>query len=324
MGTLVPTTYRAWSHSPYTLRVPLSPRVPEIGALEILLSVARLGSLARAAKEHGLSQPAVSSRVRYMERLVGVPLLERSTSGSRLTPAGALVADWARDVVESAAVLDAGVAALREQQASKMGVAASMTAAEYLVPTWLVLMHQQAPELKISLRLANSADVAVFVLDGQVDLGFVEGPQVPEGLDSKAVATDRLEVVVAPDHPWSRRRKPVPAAELADTPLIQREHGSGTRYTLECVLAAFGPLAPPQLEASSTTAVRTAAAAGLAPAVISSLAVAGDLTERRLVAVPVDGIDMHRVIRAVWRAGQPLLGPVRDFLGVAERTSRTR
>lgn len=294
----------------------LSPRVPELGALEVLLSVARLGSLSRAAKEHGISQPAVSSRIRYMERLIGVPLLERSTSGSQLTSAGALVADWARDVVESAAVLDAGISALREQRVHKLGVAASMTAAEYLVPGWLVLMHEQAPELKVSLRLANSDEVARMVLAGEADLGFVEGPSVPEGLDSQGVATDRLEVVVAPSHPWSRRRTPVPAGELVTTPLIQREPGSGTRYTLERVLAPFGPMAAPELEASSTTAVRSAAAAGVAPAVISSLAVASDLMEGRLVAVPVDGIDMRRVIRAVWRAGQPLLGPARDLLAV--------
>ncbi|MER5393594.1 LysR family transcriptional regulator [Saccharopolyspora oryzae] len=299
---------------------PLSPRMPEIGALEVLLSVARLGSLNRAAKEHGISQPAVSSRIRYMERLVGVPLLERSTAGSRLTPAGALVADWARDVVESATVLDAGISALRGKRAHELGVAASMTAAEYLVPGWLVVLHERVPELKVSLRLANSAEVARLVLGGEMEVGFVEGPSVPEGLDSQDVAADRLEVVVAPSHPWSRRRTPVPAAELVATPLIQREPGSGTRYTLERVVADFGPLAPPLLEASSTTAVRSAAAAGVAPAVISSLAVAGDLVERRLVAVPVEGIDMRRVIRAVWRSGHQLLGPVRDLIGVATRS----
>jgi molybdate transport repressor ModE-like protein len=295
----------------------LSPRVPELGALELLLSVARLGSLGKAAREHGISQPAASSRVRYMERLLGLPLLERSSSGSRLTPMGALVVDWARDVVESAAALDAGVAALREHRATRLAVAASMTAAEYLVPAWLAGMHARSPELSVSLRLANSADVARLVLAAEAELGFVEGPNVPDGLDSMVVATDRLEVVVAPEHPWARRRTPVPAAELAATPLIQREPGSGTRYTLESVLASVAPMAAPVAELSSTTAVRSSAAAGVAPAVLSSLAVAGDLVAGRLVAIPIEGIDLCRSIRAVWPAGQPLLGPARDFVAVA-------
>jgi molybdate transport repressor ModE-like protein len=295
----------------------LSPRVPELGALELLLSVARLGSLGKAAREHGITQPAASSRVRYMERLLGLPLLERSSSGSRLTPTGALVVDWARDVVESAAALDAGVAALRAERATRLAVAASMTAAEYLVPGWLAGMHARAPDLSVSLRLANSASVASLVLASDAELGFVEGPTVPDGLDSMVVATDRLEVVVARGHPWSRRRKPVPAAELAATPLVQREPGSGTRYTLESVLAGVAPMAPPVAEVSSTTAVRSSAAAGVAPAVLSSLAVAADLMAGRLVAIPIADIDLCRRIRAVWPAGQPLLGPARDFLAVA-------
>ena len=71
-------------------------RVPDLGALELLLAVARLGSLGAAARELGITQPAASSRVRSMERQLGVALVDRSPRGSRLTDAGALVTDWAR------------------------------------------------------------------------------------------------------------------------------------------------------------------------------------------------------------------------------------
>jgi DNA-binding transcriptional LysR family regulator len=297
--------------------MPLSPRVPELHALDVLLSVAELGSLGAAARRHGISQPAASSRIRYMERLLGVALLARAPSGSRLTAAGALVADWARPVVASAQEMDAGIEALRAERAGRLTVAASMTAAEYLLPGWIAALHEQDPDLAVSLRLANSTDVAEDVQGGRTDLGFVEGPTVPDALTSRVVARDRLEVVVAPGHPWAARPAPVPAEELAATGLIQREPGSGTRYTLESVLAGHRPLAEPVLEASSTTAVRSAAAAGLAPAVLSSLAVAADVAAGRLVAVAVSGIDMRRAIRAVWQAGQPLVAPARDLLTVA-------
>jgi molybdate transport repressor ModE-like protein len=304
--------------------MPLSPRVPELHALDMLLSVAQLGSLGAAAREHGISQPAASSRIRYMERLLGVALLERIPSGARLTAAGALVADWARPVVASAQAMDAGMEALRAERAGRLAVAASMTAAEYLLPGWIAGLHERDPELAVSLRLANSTDVAEDVLGGRTDLGFVEGPTVPDGLASRVVARDRLEVVVAPGHPWGSRTGAVPAGELAATALIQREQGSGTRYTLERVLTAYRPLAAPLMEASSTTAVRSAAATGLAPAVLSSLAVAADLAAGRLVAVEVRDIDMRRTIRAVWQAGRPLVAPARDLLAVASSAGAGR
>ncbi|MCZ9345657.1 LysR family transcriptional regulator, partial [Streptomyces sp. TRM76130] len=106
-------------------------RVPDLGALELLLAVARLGSLGGAARELGISQPAASSRVRSMERQLGVALVDRSPRGSRLTDAGALVTDWARRIVEAAEAFDAGAQALRDRRDSRLRVAASMTIAEY-------------------------------------------------------------------------------------------------------------------------------------------------------------------------------------------------
>ncbi|NED76271.1 LysR family transcriptional regulator, partial [Streptomyces sp. SID9944] len=262
-------------------------RVPDLGALELLLAVARLGSLGGAARELGITQPAASSRIRSMERQLGLALVDRSPRGSRLTDAGALVTDWARRVVEAAEAFDAGTQALRDRRDSRLRVAASMTIAEYLLPGWLIALRGHRPDTAVSLLAGNSATVAERLLAGEADLGFVEGVSVPAGLDSVVIAHDRLIVVAAPAHPWARRRRPLDAAELAATPLILREKGSGTRQVLD---AALGGLARPLIELSSTTAVKAAAVSGAGPAVLSELAVGDELTLRRLVTVPVEGV----------------------------------
>src|SRR4051812_21456544 len=139
---------------------PLAHRVPDLGALELLLAVARLGSLGRAARELGITQPAASSRIRAMERRLGVALVDRSPRGSRLTGPGALVTDWARRVVEAAEAFDAGVHALRDRRDSRLRVAASMTIAEYLLPGWLIALRTLRPDTAVSLLAGNTAAVA--------------------------------------------------------------------------------------------------------------------------------------------------------------------
>ncbi len=300
----------------------LSPRVPEIGALDLLLSVARLGSLGRAARQHGISQPAAGSRIRHLEGLLGLSLIERSAAGSRLTRDGAMVADWAQPVVTAAAALDAGVTALRTQREGRLRIAASLTVAEYLVPTWLIDLRARRPQTTVALRVANSDDVARLVLAGGVDIGFVEGPALPDGLACRVVGRDQLVLVVAPRHHWARRRRPVDAAELAATPLVAREPGSGTRYALEAVLAGLGDLTAPLVELSSTTAIKAAVQAGVGPAVLSSLTVASEVADGRLIALQVAGMDLTRTLRAVWPAGQGLTGVLRDLLAVAMLRSR--
>lgn len=153
----------------------LSPRVPELSALELLLAVDRHGSVGRAAAELGISQPAASARIKGMERQLGVALLDRSPRGSRPTPAGLLVVDWARRVVEAAEALDAGIDALRERRDARLRVVASLTVAEYLMPGWLLALAAARPATAVTLRTANSTAVAEQLLAGEADLGFVEG-----------------------------------------------------------------------------------------------------------------------------------------------------
>ncbi|MHB9862939.1 LysR family transcriptional regulator [Streptomyces sp. YIM S03343] len=292
---------------------PLAHRVPDLGALELLLAVARLGSLGAAARELGITQPAASSRVRAMERDLGLALVDRSPRGSRLTDAGLLVADWARRITEAAEAFDAGVQALRDGRDSRLRVAASMTIAEYLLPGWLLALRAQRPGTAVSLLAGNSAVVARRLLSGEADLGFVEGVGVPRGLDSAVIAHDRLVVVTAPSHPWARRRRPVPAAELAATPLILREPGSGTRQVLD---RALGGLAAPLIELSSTTAVKSSAVSGAGPTVLSELAVGDELSLRRLVRIPVADAALSRDLRAVWPTGHRPVGPARELLSL--------
>jgi DNA-binding transcriptional LysR family regulator len=303
----------------------LSPQVPGLDALQVLLAVDRAGSLRAAAAEVGVSQQAVSARMRAIEAQVGVPLLNRSPRGSQLNPAGVLCAQWASRVLDAAAELDAGITSLRTDRRSHLRVAASQTVAEHLMPGWLVALPTRmglGPE--IELTATNSAAVVQLVLAGKADVGFVEGPGIPRGLRSRVVARDRLAVVVPPTHRWARRRLPVPAIELAGTPLVSRESGSGTRKALADALTAHLPpgttLAAPAMELSSAGAVRAAVIAGAGPGAMSLLAVSDDLARGRLVEVQVADVDLSRRLRAVWAgAGQPPAGPVRDLIVVSCR-----
>lgn len=296
-------------------------RVPDLAALELLLAVARHGSLGRAAREVGITQPAASSRIRSMEQQLGVALVDRSPRGSRLTDAGALVTDWARRIVEAAEAFDAGAQALRDRRDSRLRVAASMTIAEYLLPGWLIALRQERPGTAVSLLAGNSAAVAARLLGGEADVGFVEGLSVPEGLDGAVIGHDRLILVAAPGHVWARRRSPLPPKELAATPLVLRERGSGTRQVLDSALAAYGGLADPLLELASTTAVKAAAVSGAGPAVLSELAVTEELASRRLVRIPLDGVTLRRDLRAVWPHGRRPVGPVRDLLSLTRSSA---
>jgi DNA-binding transcriptional LysR family regulator len=303
----------------------LSARMPDLAALQMLRLVHDRGSLSAAGKALGLSQQAVSSRMKALEDQIGSSLLTRSARGSTLTPTGTLVAGWALDVLNAAELLGAGIAAIRHGGANTLRVVASQTIAEYLLPGWLVTLRQrqeargETPSA-VELHVANSRSSCALVSSGAVDLGFVETTSVPADLKSKGLGQDDMVVVVSPGHSWTRRRRPLAPAELAGTPMVTREPGSGTRGALQAILAKQAPENPPAspvVELSTNAAVRSAIARGIAPGVLSTLAVHDDVLLGRLVAVPTQ-MPLRRPLTAIWQRGKnPRTGPARDLIAIA-------
>lgn len=308
----------------------LGPHVPDLAGLEVLVAVGELGSISRVAALLGVSQQAVSSRVRSLESQIGASLLLRSASGSTLTATGSMICGWATDVLAAAERMEAGIEAVRSQTLRQLDVAASLTVAEYLLPRWLVALRDQQESggqvaTRVGLTAANSETVVALVRAGTVPIGFIETPDIPTDLRVLPIGHDTLQVAVSPAHPWARRRKPVTAVELAAATLVTREEGSGTRkaleHALQQVVERTGGLVAPLSEYSSTAAVRTAIASGRAPGVLSSLAIADDLALGRLVAVEVTGVALTRTLSAVWASGpHPSEVPAQDLIAIARRS----
>ncbi|WUT72287.1 LysR substrate-binding domain-containing protein [Streptomyces sp. NBC_00670] len=304
---------------------PLPLRTPDLESLRLLVLVAELESLGRAAERLRISQPSASRRLTTLERGLGLVLVDRTRRGSRLTLAGQIVAGHARRVLDELDDLLAGAGKLRDRREAELRVAASLTIAEYLLPGWISELRARRPELYIGLQVTNSAHVPELVESGEADVGFIEGPRLSRVMSTRQVAEDRLVVVVDPGHPWARRREPLTARELSRTPLVLRESGSGTRQTLDRALHLAGcERARALVELGSTTAVRGTVIAGSGPAVLSELAVRRDLDEGLLVGVEVTGVDLTRDLRAVWPTGRRLVGPAAELVAVARRTLTRR
>ncbi|MBV9793440.1 MAG: LysR family transcriptional regulator [Actinobacteria bacterium] len=297
--------------------------VRDLDSLRALRETGRRGSIAAAAAALGVTQQALSARLRNLERALDVPLLARTRAGSQLTEQGRLVVGWAEAVLDAADRLEAGLRSIRSGVSHRLAIAASQTIAEYLVPHWLVELRaaeqaaaEQAgggryPPTVVELTVGNSTTVAELVRDGRVGIGFIETPHRPPDLVTAPLRNDEMLMVTAPGHPWTRRRRPVPLAEVATTPLVMREAGSGTRDTLTDHLAAQHPPLTPRIamELGTSAAVRSAIAEGVGPGVLSRLAVRDDLVLGRLVAVEVDGPPLTRPLTAIWRPDHDPLAP---------------
>ncbi len=295
-------------------------------ALEILVATDSHGSISSAARALGVTQPTASTGMKRLEKQLDLTLITRSPRGAVLTDVGRTVATWAREVLASSDVFERGITALQQTASTRVRLAASLTIAEYLAPRWLAHPMFSEPGTDVELLVRNSQRVMDLVQRGEADLGFVEGPQLREGLRSRTLVTDALTVFVGPEHHWARRRaKRAELAEFLASHLIVREPGSGTRETLEQGLAAAGHKLPGHLaHFGSTAALKLAVQSGDGVTALSRLAVADDLARGTLIEISVPGLDLTRRLRMVWSTETDMPAPVRAIAGFITSEFRPR
>ena len=293
--------------------------LPNLQALALFVAVVDEGGLGAGARSLGMYQPNASRMIGQLEAQAGMPLLDRNPRGSRPTSAGLLYAAHARELLEAADDFAAWLRHSRDDDTLDLQVGASMTIAEHLMPAWLTDLRRTSSRVRVDLRVLNSTQVLEQIRGGQLQLGFIETPHVPRWVHARTLREDELVLVVSPDHPWAartERAEPMALEELAATPLVVREGGSGTRDAFEELVPAAATT-PPVQELSSNAAVRVAVSSGAGPAVLSMLAVRAQLETGQLCRVPVAGARLRRPLTAVWKGPRTLTGPAADLVAVA-------
>jgi len=285
----------------------------ELRQLRAFERVAHCASFTRAARELGLSQPAVSGHVQALEEELGIKLLERQPRQTLLTPAGELLLDYARRLLNLEREASQRLEELKGLQAGCLRLGASPTIGTYLLPAMLGEFKARYPGLRAIAEIAPSYRVAEALQAHAIEIGLVEAAVDSHGLVAEVFRTDELVLVVPAGHPWARRGSIRPA-ELLDYPLVAREPASGTRALVEERLRAVGIEPVPALELGGLEAIKNAVLAGLGVSFVSRQAI--ELEEKLgiLVTVTVEGLDLRRPFYCLRHAQRYLSPALEAFL----------
>ncbi|WP_185982718.1 LysR family transcriptional regulator [Aureimonas mangrovi] len=258
--------------------------------LRIFVAVAERQHVTEAARALNLTQSAASAAIASLEERHDVRLFDRVGRRIELTDTGRMFLPEARSVLARAEEAAAMLSAVTDLRHGRLRIAASHTVANYWLPPLLSLFHVAHPGIDCVVRIANSARVEADVLEGEVDLGFVEDTPRDDALASVDVARDQLALIVGRDHPFSGREG-IDRDDLVAADWIMREPGSGTRTMLEKALEHLGIARNAigiALELPSNEAVRSAVLAGAGIAALSRLVVESSIEEGRLKVLPFD------------------------------------
>jgi len=260
--------------------------------LSTLHALSRLGSVARVAAELHLTPPAVSIQLRLLEDAAGAPLLQREGRGVRLTPAGALMAQYAGRILDLWHEAGDEMATQRGVFSGTLRVGA-VTTAEYLLPPLLVTFAGEHPQVKVKLSVGNRNEIVHMLAAQETDIAIMGRPPGELKTVATPFAKHPMAFLAAPTHALMARRK-LALPDLVDANLLVRERGSGTRTTLERLFKDAGEPLRIGSELSSNEAIKQMCAAGFGVAFLSLHTCGLELDAGLLKVLPMAGNPLER------------------------------
>jgi len=215
--------------------------------LRVLHAVSAYGSVTAAAAALGYSAPAVSQQLAALEREVGMRLTERAGRGVSLTPAALILVAHTDALLARLEAAEADLAALRDQIAGRVALAAFPSAAASLVPAAWAALAGSAPQLRLDLTEMEPEESLPAVLRGETDVAIAhEYDLLPRPLDPlferRELLADPVVLAVPASHPLAAESA-IPLSDLAGQPFLAPREATSCAEMIQraCARAGFVP-----------------------------------------------------------------------------------
>ncbi|KAA9156926.1 LysR family transcriptional regulator [Amycolatopsis acidicola] len=281
----------------------LAPRVALLDAL------AEESNLTRAAALAGVPQPTASRWLNEMGARLGTPVVHRAGRGIRLSPAGQQLAESGRRAANELRLGYRAALAEADPEQGHVSLAFLHTMGGVRVPELLAGFRAAHPGVRFTLVQGASEEIVQRLRDGETDLVLTSPlPADDPGLETRALAKQRLVAVVPAGHPLAARKR-VRLAKLAEWEFVSLKTGFGLRRIIDGLLADAGCTPRISFEGEEADTLRGMVAARLGVAILPE---SEPLPNPGTVEISLEP-PAFREIGLVWSADRPLLPAVRTF-----------
>ncbi|MCD6426256.1 MAG: LysR family transcriptional regulator [Anaerolineales bacterium] len=285
--------------------------------IEIFLHAAENLNFSEAGRILHLSQPTVSHHIKTLEINLGVTLFKRQGATIKLTDAGRLLVPWARRMLRDSIQMQEMMESLKEGMAGNLQIACSTTAGKYVLPHLAARFTIRHPNVSTKLLRCTPASVVMNLLEGEANLGVVSYEIPGKDIELQEFFHDLISVIVPRDHPFLSQEKILPE-DLLEEPIIMREETSGTRKIVLSELAKHDISRDDLnnfMEVGNAEAIVRTVEAGYGISFVSRLAAACAIECGKVIAVPVDGLNLVRTIYMVRKRLKESHRPADAFWG---------
>lgn len=277
---------------------------PDFLGLEAFVAVAERGSFRMAAAHLGITQTALSHRMRKLETYLGVSLLHRTTRRVSLTPSGLSLLPRAKALIEDARRTFADLSAEAAVRQERVAIGCLPTLAIHFLPQILKRFEATNPDVHVRIFDNSANEIAERVQKGEAEFGLTILVTNRWDLDVKPLVREPYVLVCNTDHPIARRGS-VSWRQLAGENLIRISTQAGNRVLIDDALGALGDTLRWRSEVQHVTTAMALVSAGIGMTVVPRGAIDA-ARAGNLVSIPLRNPGITRTLSVVTRHGVPL------------------
>jgi DNA-binding transcriptional LysR family regulator len=289
----------------------------ELNQLETFLAVAEERSFSRAAVRMHRTQPAVSQVIRKLEASVGETLFDRTARDGSLTAAGVLLREYALRLMALRREASRALDELKSLERGRLQLAANEYTCMYLLPA-IDRFRREFPHVSVTVHRMLASRIPEELNLRTFELGMISFRPDSAQFRTIAVYADSLALIVSPGHPLAKRVR-VSINDLGNELFVAHNVASPLRQKVIETFQRYRTPLNMGIELPTIEAIKRFVAMGNGVALVPHLTVARELETGDLVRVPVDELEMRRVLRLVHRRQVTLSYAAQAFL----RTVRT-
>lgn len=217
----------------------------------VFYTVAKCGSLTKAAQDLYISQPAVSQSVKQLERQLGFALFNRTHRGMELTQTGKIVYKYAEKALELIESAESKIAELNNSPSGTIKIGATDSIFSHLLSDKIAQYNEKYPSVKIELISSTSPETLEKLKSGSCDVAFVNLPIQDDGVKFLGKVATLNDIFVAGNKFSALKDKEISLKNLQDFPLLMIEQKTVAREFLSSYLLSLGVELSPDIEVAN-------------------------------------------------------------------------
>jgi DNA-binding transcriptional LysR family regulator len=281
--------------------------------LKVFCDVVETKSFSAAASQNFVTQSAVSQQIRNLEERYGRRLLERTRGNVQLTPAGDILYQVSKEIVQRYEEMEARLQALTQVVAGTIRVATVHSVGLYELSGQIKRYLKAFPQVHLHLEYSRASKIYEDALKGNIDLGVVAYPSRRPQITVLPFRNDRLVLVCPPSHPLARHRQ-VSLRKLAGEPLVGYERDIPTRKETDRLLRRYGVEVRYVMELDNIETIKRVVEIGTGVAILPEPAVRPEVKGKTRVAVQLSDEIFLRPLGIIHRQGKHFSPAAEKFI----------